>query len=234
MAEATKTEQTTLEALVRGAEKTFANAEQLFREAQLLGEAGAVARALCLHQISLEECSKLDMLGAWAVTRLLGFEVNQKQMLAALARHAAKNKTNAYMLALSRDEEEAQAAGDFDAAREAFKQIQVRFHANSNAAKNAALYVDWVEGAFVAPAERITAAMLAEIIDRNAEFLGFAHNHLKTLQRLEANPDIIRELLSDFVEKAEKLRTERPDNLMAELDALLADFFEEGKAKLQD
>ncbi|MBR1034339.1 AbiV family abortive infection protein [Bradyrhizobium japonicum] len=38
-------------------EKTFDNAEKLYFEAELLAKAGATARALCLHQISLEECS---------------------------------------------------------------------------------------------------------------------------------------------------------------------------------
>jgi hypothetical protein len=47
---ATKPDQVSLDVLVRGAEKTFDNAEHLFREAELLAEVGAVARALCLHR----------------------------------------------------------------------------------------------------------------------------------------------------------------------------------------
>ncbi len=81
-------------ALLQGAEKTFDNAEQLFREAELLAGVGAVARALCLHQISLEECSKVDSLGAWGVSLVLGFGVNQKKVLAALRGHESKNKAN--------------------------------------------------------------------------------------------------------------------------------------------
>src|SRR3954471_3081401 len=93
-----------LDVLLQGAEKTFANAEQLFFEAELLAKAGAVARALCLHQISLEECSKVNTLGVWAVSLVLGLEVNQKKVLAAFARHSSKNKSNAYMLEPSEDE----------------------------------------------------------------------------------------------------------------------------------
>ena len=68
-----KPNQASLDILVRGAEKTFDNAERLFREAEILANGGAVARALCLHQISLEKCSKVNNLGAWAVSLVLGF-----------------------------------------------------------------------------------------------------------------------------------------------------------------
>ena len=65
---AAKPDQASLDLLIRGAEKTFDNAERLFHEAEILAKEGAVARALCLHQISLEECSKVNNLGAWAVS----------------------------------------------------------------------------------------------------------------------------------------------------------------------
>jgi hypothetical protein len=68
------------------------------------------------------------------------------------------------------------------------------------------MYVDWVDGEFVAPSERITNEMLAEITERNAKFLGYAHNGLKMLERLVKAPDQIWDLLSGFVERAEKLR----------------------------
>ena len=57
---AVKPDQASLDVLACGAEKTFDNAERLFHEAELLAKGGAVARALCLHQISLEECSKVN------------------------------------------------------------------------------------------------------------------------------------------------------------------------------
>lgn len=230
---ATKPDQVSLDVLVRGAEKTFDNAEHLFREAELLAEVGAVARALCLHQISLEECSKVDSLGAWAVSLVLGFEVDQKKVLAALARHAAKNRSNAYMLAGSEAEKDAKSRGDWEAAREAFKKTQGEFHETSNQAKNASLYVDWVDGEFVAPSERITEEMLAEITERNTEFLGYAHNGLKMLRRLAASPGAMRDLLSGFVEQAEELRDEKPDNLIEAMETLLSSFLEAGKHKLK-
>ena len=230
---AERPDQASLGVLVRGAEKTFDNAERLFHEAEILAKGGAVARALCLHQISLEECSKVNNLGAWAVSLVLGFEVDQKKVLAAFGRHAAKNRTNAYMLEGSEAEKEAKARGDLDAALAAFKQTQDEFHTTSNQAKNASLYVDWVDGEFVAPSERITNEMLTEATERNAEFLGYAHNGLKMLERLVKAPDQMRGLLSGFVEQAEKLREEKPDNLIGAMETLLSRFLEDGKLKLK-
>lgn len=231
---ATKSDQASVDVLVRGAEKTFDNAERLFREAELLATGGAVARALCLHQISLEECSKVNNLGAWAVSLVLGLEVDQKKVLAAFGRHAAKNKSNAYMLEGSEAEKDAKARGDWEAAMEAFKQTQGEFHETSNHAKNASLYVDWIDGEFVAPSERITKEMLAEITERNAAFLGYAHNGLKMLRRLEKAPDVMRGLLSGFVEQAETLREEKSDDFIGAMETLLSRFLEEGKQKLRE
>jgi Zn-dependent oligopeptidase len=75
--------------------------------------------------------------------------------------------------------------------------------------------------------------MLAETAERNAKFLGFAHNTLQMLRRLDDAPDQIRGLLSGFVEQVRKLREEKPDNLMAAIETLLSDFLEEGKQKLK-
>ncbi|MBQ69312.1 hypothetical protein CL689_04565 [Candidatus Saccharibacteria bacterium] len=223
--------QASLDVLLQGAEKTFTNAEQLFFEAELLAKAGALARALCLHQISLEECSKVNNLGAWGVSLVLGLEVDQKKVLAAFARHSSKNKSNAYMLESSEEEREARARGDWKGAIEAFRRTQDEFHRESNQNKNASFYVDWVGGEFVAPNERITGEMLQEITDRNAEFLGYAQNELNALRTLTASPDVLRDLLSDVVEESEKLRAEKPDNLAEAMDAMLSRFLEAGKAK---
>ncbi|MER9390456.1 AbiV family abortive infection protein [Mesorhizobium sp. M0435] len=215
-----------LEVLVRGAEKTFDNAEHLFFEAELLAKAGAVARALCLHQISLEECSKVDTLGAWGMSLVMGLEVDQKKVLAAFARHASKNKSNAYMLEESEAEKDAKRRGDLKGAIEAFKKSQAEFHETSNQGKNASLYVDWVDVEFVAPSERITEAMLAEIKGRNAQFLGYAHNSVKMLKRTAAAPEDVRGMFSGFVAQAEKLRDTKPDNPIEAIETWLWDFLE--------
>src|SRR5258708_18992789 len=123
-----KFDRTLLSALARGAEKVFENAESLYREAEILAKAGATPRALFLHQISLEECSKVDSLGAWAVSLLCGHEVDQKRILAVLARHSSKNKANAYMLEGSQPEKDAKAHGDWETASKEFKMLQEQFH----------------------------------------------------------------------------------------------------------
>jgi AbiV family abortive infection protein len=153
--------------LARGAQKSFENAKALFREAKILGAAGALCRALFLHQISLEECAKIEIMGKWATGVLAGFDVGKKKVLAGLARHANKNRTNAYMLEGSVEETAARERGDWEAAYGEFKKLQTEFHAKSNAAKNASLYVDFEDDKFVAPVDRITADMLAETASRN-------------------------------------------------------------------
>lgn len=226
-----KSDLASLEVLVRGAEKTFDNAEHLFFEAELLAKAGAVARALCLHQISLEECSKVDTLGAWGMSLVMGLEVDQKKVLAAFARHASKNKSNAYMLEESEAEKDAKRRGDLKGAIEGFKKSQAKFHETSNQGKNASLYVDWGDVEFVAPSERITEAMLAEIKERNAQFLGYAHNSVKMLKRTAASPEDVRGMFSGFVEQAEKLRDTKPDNPIEAIETWLWDFLEAERRK---
>lgn len=227
----TKSDEASLNVLVRGAEKTFDNAERLFHEAELLANAGAVARALCLHQISLEECSKVNTLGVWAVSLVLGFEVNQKKILSNLTRHAAKNNSNAYMLEASEAEKEARLRDDWRGARAEFERIQKMFHQTSNTAKNASLYVDWVDGDFVAPSEQITEEMLAQLIDRNAHFLSCAYNTLKMVKRLEVSPDETRDLLLGFVEQLKSLNEDKSDNTTRVIKTFLSSIIDTGRQK---
>lgn len=215
-----------LSMLVRGAESIFENAESLYREARILAEVGATARALFLHQISLEECSKIESIGAWATSLLSGQEVDQAKLLASFARHSYKNKANAYMLEGSQAEKDAKERGDWKAAYEEFKKLQDEFHDKSNDAKNASLYVDWKDGGFVAPRDRITREMLAEIIDRNETFLGYASNGLRMLKRLEDAPDELQGMLMDFVETAEKMRAENPDDAMGAMNELIGKYLD--------
>jgi AbiV family abortive infection protein len=223
-----------LSVLVHGAEKTFDNAEKLYVEAELLAKAGATARALCLHQISLEECSKIENIGAWATSLLSGLEVDQNKILAAFRRHSSKNKSNAYMLEESPAEKDAKARGDWNTAREEFRKLQLEFHGASNDAKNASLYVDWKDGEFVSPSEQITPEMLSQIIERNQTFLGYAQNSLKMLKRLDQSPEDLQDLVVEFVETAEKIRAEKPDDLMAASDELVQRFLDAGLKRLKN
>jgi AbiV family abortive infection protein len=89
-------DKTLLLELVRGAELTFQNAEQLFSEAVLLRKNGHLNRALFLHQISMEECAKIDILGAWATNLMSSGVVDLARLTKAIRNHKAKNYTNAY------------------------------------------------------------------------------------------------------------------------------------------
>jgi AbiV family abortive infection protein len=149
-------------------------------------------------------------LGAWAASLLSGLEVDQNKVLAAFRRHSSKNKSNAYMVVGSKAEKDARARGDWDMAREEFKKLQTEFHETSNDAKNSSLYVDWKDGEFVSPSERITPEMLAQIIKRNQTFLGYAFNSLKMLKRLDESPDDLQDLIVEFVAAAERYAPRRP------------------------
>ncbi|WP_050425882.1 AbiV family abortive infection protein [Bradyrhizobium tropiciagri] len=221
-----------LSVLVSGAEKTFENAERLYFEAELLAKAGATARALCLHQISLEECSKIESIGAWATTLLAGVGLDQDKVLAALRRHSSKNKNNAYMMEGSQAEKDAKASGDWEGTREAFMEFQKAFHATSNDAKNASLYVDWKDGEFVSPSEQITDEMLAQIIERNHAFLGYAQNGLNMLRRLDKSPEDLQGLVVDFIESTKKLRVEMPDDPVTAGNQLVRQFIDAGLKKV--
>jgi AbiV family abortive infection protein len=216
-----------LSVLVRGAEKTFDNAEKLYFEAELLAKVGATARALCLHQISLEECSKVETMGVWATSLLSGLEADQNKTLAALRRHSSKNKSNAYMLEGSPEEKDAMARGDWETAREEFRKLQLEFHEASNIQKNASLYVDWKDGEFISPTEQITPEMLSQIIDRNQTFLGYAQNSLKMLKRLGESPEGLQNLVVEFIEAVKKMPADKPD-LMAATNELVQRFIDAG------
>lgn len=74
--------------LIDGAVKVFANAEALYSEATILANAEAWPRALFLHQISLEECAKIEMLAAAVTSLLLGHEVDLKQLGRVFSQHS--------------------------------------------------------------------------------------------------------------------------------------------------
>lgn len=173
---------TLAEALIDGARKTVMNADELFDEARLLADAGHVARALLLHQISLEECGKLEMLYVATAEVLRGQAVDMKRLSRAFSKHVAKNRTNAYFLANSDAELAAEKQDDIGAAHEAFNELQAEFHEKSNDLKNASLYVDY-DGTFRAPREVISAEHLDKVFNRNCAFMSMAFDKLGILLR---------------------------------------------------
>ena len=135
------------------------------------------------------------------------------------------------MLPVSEAEANARSRGDWADAIAIFKKAQDEFHKVSNRTKNDALYADWADNEFMAPHERITKDMLAEITDRNAEFLGFASNSLNMLKRMQRTPDEMRDVLTNFVTDLERLRGKETVDLESEFKTLLSNFVTEGVCK---
>ena len=222
-----------LSILADGGQKALQNAEELFCEAYLLSTHGAVERALFLHQISLEECSKIENLGVWAFSLIAVLKVNQEKILFHLIQHKHKNKTNAHMLNGTLAEKEAKARGDWGAAMIEFREFQEKFHKDSNGAKNASLYVDWGGDSFVSPSDKITSEMLADTAQRNAAFLETAKNSALLLQRVAKNPENYQDLVVNFIESSKKIQGTDINETALAMNKLTQDFLETGRERMR-
>jgi len=222
-----------LNTLADGAAKVLQNARDLYDEATTLHQTGALGRALFLHQISLEECAKIEMLGAWAVSVVFGVDVNEEKVASAFSNHKAKNYMNAYMLPAGPEEVLARREKRPADSLKAFKQQQSVFHHESNTAKNASLYVDMQHRVFSAPNERITGEMVAGIARLNEQFLGGAQLKVRMLHGWRRNPSVVRALLQPFLARATKLMEQLEqgeDAVDAFMDELFARAQETGSA----
>ena len=186
----------------RGAQLIFANAEALYNEAQTLGERGSFARATVLHQISMEECAKIDTLGAAATSLLLGHKVDEEKIVEKFREHKAKNHVNAYNASATKEEQAARARGDWKASSEAFKKFQRDFHVEVNTIKNVGLYVDFKDGQFMAPQDAISEGMAVAFMHLNADFLRRSDNFVRLLQRMESDPSTYADLAKRFNQRA--------------------------------
>lgn len=198
--------------LAEGARKVFENASDLYDEAVLLQDGGALCRALSLHQISLEECAKVDMLGALAVGLFMGEELSRKSIQRAFSNHRAKNFTNAYLRPPGDREKEARGDKRWADAMEAFRAQQRQFHHESNTRKNASLYVDLTDEGFLKPRDRITRSMIVEIRADNERYLSGAEMYVRMLARWQKAPDVVKDLLKDFASTAESVRASTDDH----------------------
>lgn len=217
------------ETLIDGARKTVMNADELFDEARLLADAGHFARALLLHQISLEECGKLEMLYVATAEVLRGQAVDMKRLSRTFSKHAAKNRTNAYFLAKSEAELVAEEQDDMGAAHEAFNELQAEFHEKSNDLKNASLYVDY-DGSFHAPREVISAEHLDEVFNRNGAFMSLAFDKLGILLRWGTDLDAAAAEVAQWwaVMGMDELDRDKPDSLVR-LKRRLAEMLQKGE-----
>jgi AbiV family abortive infection protein len=190
----------------------FENAEQLYKEACLLRESGALSRALCLHQLSNEECGKLEMLGGYAMSIVLGHGVDLTRMTRAFRDHEAKNHATAYFTSITEDERAARARGDWEGSSDAFEKVQATLHKVFNTQKNAALYVNFENGRFSAPKEAITEEMVEGMAALNAYFLGITGPYVRLLRRVQSNEWGMRDVGPAFVQRMEELRKQMPND----------------------
>jgi AbiV family abortive infection protein len=211
--------------LIRGAEVCFANAEQLFQEASLLREHKHFARSLFLHQIAMEECSKVDMIGEAATALTLGHAVDLEALERDFRDHKAKNFSNAYMSKASEAEIAARRANDARAASEAFGNSQREIHRFLNTAKNASMYVDFKDRKFISPDDVVSEEEALMIAGLSYYFLTVTYPRLRPLRRMLEEPDLHAELLAGFGEAMLKGLTDQ--STMEDMDAAISSYLKE-------
>jgi AbiV family abortive infection protein len=205
-----------------GATLALQNAERLHDEAQLLRTHGAFARAYALHQISTEECSKVDVLGERALHHILGIPFDLAKVMRELSSHKVKNFRNAEMSVMTEAERTARCRRDVKAARTIFEMQQKAIHEELNTNKNAALYVDFKGGTFCAPADVITEELAEQMRLLNAYFLDSSRRMHRLLRKLVNDPQHAAEVVKKMRPLLQELLRADPQNL----DALLPVFCE--------
>ena len=201
----------------RGADLIFSNAEQLYHEAEALRNNGSFARSLFLHQISIEECAKIEMIGWSASSLLMGNGIDLEIVASEFRSHKMKNHTNAYMARLTEKEIEARMQGNWKESVAAFKQFQTQFHQEVNSAKNASLYVDFKGGKFSAPSEVVTEEVLKMFWGLNHYFLQVSFPYLRLLQRIANDSGPLQRVVKLFAEGANEftqMMLNDPNNAM--------------------
>lgn len=90
---------------------------------------------------------------------------------------------------------------------EIFKAQQATLHHWLNTNKNASLYVDYLDGKFVSPTERITEELAVQFQGLNAFFLSQGSNHLGVLNKVVDDPDAVAMQAKDLLGRLERLKT---------------------------
>jgi AbiV family abortive infection protein len=230
----TQTEKLLLQEILRGAQLAFENAEKLYQEAELLGTNGAFARALTLHQVSMEECSKVNMLGTAAMSLLLGHPVDLNKLATKFRQHKIKNYNNAYISVTTDAEREARKSGDPERAIEIFKAQQATLHQWLNSNKNTSLYVDYLDDKFVSPTERITEELAVQFQGLNAVFLRYGSSNLEVLSKMMNDPDAAVMQAKDFLGRLEKLKMIDAGELDEKFQQLVSEWLDEKVSKARE
>jgi AbiV family abortive infection protein len=220
-----------LQTYVRGGELIRENAEQLYHEACLLKTHGALARAAALHQLSNEECGKLEMLGSFAMAAVMGRPAKPSDIAKAFRNHEAKNHANAYFSAVSDEERAARDAKDWQSALAIFKRQKKDIHRLFNTGKNASLYVDFSNGAFSAPKDVVDLESAEAMAALNVYFLELTEPYVRLLKRLAANELDIQGDALEFTRRMEELRVKMSDDPMRALSIAFQEMHDRAIAK---
>lgn len=160
----------------------------------------------------------MEMICHHATGCVLG-HANEKAFARNMRSHEEKNFVNAYHSAAMDEERSAREAGDYAAARRAFKAQQKHLHSAFNALKNSALYVDFSDGEFTSPLDAVSETDAEEIAAINRSFLNRAHDEVLQLRRLENNEHGSRELFIQLFQLAKDSRRQ-PSGFLGRLQEL--------------
>lgn len=194
---------------VDGANLIFENATHLFQEASILADANHWTRSVFLHQISIEECAKIQMIGEYVTAVMSGENVDMNKWLRSFRSHQHKNNTNAYMATPTEEEKIARRSSDSEMAIKVFKKFQKHFHQEVNGIKNSSLYVDFSNGNFTTPKDSVGEKEQVEFSALNHYFLGISKSSLLVLEQIKNSPS--------YLEKISLLIKERPDEVIQQL-----------------
>lgn len=201
--------------IARGARLIFDNAEALYNEAQVLRFNKSFARAVTLHQISMEECSKVDMLGAAVAGLHYGMSIDLDKLARQMSRHETKNHNNADFTVVTAAEKSARERGDFKEAKRIFEEQRGAFHKYVNDLKNDALYVDFKGGKFSSPLEVVSEKEANEMLAVNAYFLRHASMHLYLIEELLGESEEFRDRMLALKEGLAGLAGVKPADYQA-------------------
>ena len=205
-----------------GCKLIFDNASSLYDEAQVLGGSGYFQRCTFLHLISIEECAKIDSLGAAAKGLLIGFDLDLDKLHKNLTRHKVKNYINAWNLPFTAEEEAAHSAGNREEAKVAANKLRCDYHDFVNRVKNNSLYVDFDGFDYRRPLESVGESDAIWSRDINAEFLRRSELFLKLLDRMVEVPDGYRRFWDVWSDRI--VGSKDREELREHLSAMLADY----------
>lgn len=200
----------------------FDNASSLYDEAQVLAGAGYFQRCTFLHLISIEECAKIDSLGAAAKGLLSGIDVDLGKLHKNLAKHEVKNHINAWNLRFTAEEEAAHSAGNREEARVAANKLRGEYHSFVNSVKNNSLYVDFNGFDYRRPLESVGESDAIWSRDVNAEFLRRSELFLKLFDRMVEVPDGYKRLWDVWGGRI--VGSKDREELLEHLSVMLADY----------